>query len=134
MATQRLSRLHQHILQWLALDQQRTKGFILSSHEERVKALRGDKGTISRNLRTLEARGWLVIGRSPGGKAQHLTKPCHHFLYSGGAFARLYSVNPILTRNYAAKTKRRPRVRSKSALDIWGLMSVPYSRLKAPRM
>jgi DNA-binding MarR family transcriptional regulator len=73
MATQRLSRLHQHILQWLALDQQRTKGFILSSHEELVKALRGDKGTISRSLRTLEARGWLVIGRSPGGKAHHLT-------------------------------------------------------------
>jgi hypothetical protein len=116
MATQRLSRLHKRILQWLVADHQRTKGFIgspgipvgtrqislprqakpleifgrplndvlfsrefresrfiLSSHEELVKALQRDKGTISRSLRTLEARGWIVIGRSPGGKAQHLT-------------------------------------------------------------
>ena len=73
MATQRLSRLHKHILQWLAADHQRTKGFILSSHEELVKALQRDKGTISRSLRILEVRGWIVIGRSPGGKAQHLT-------------------------------------------------------------
>jgi DNA-binding MarR family transcriptional regulator len=73
MATQRLSRLHQHILQWLAADHQRTKGFIVSSHEDLVRALREDKGNISRSLRTLEARGWIVIGRSPGGKAQHLT-------------------------------------------------------------
>src|SRR5438552_18267125 len=73
MATQRLSRLHKHILQWLAADHQRTRGFIVSSHEELVKALQRDKGTISRSLRTLEARGWLVIGRSSGGKAQHLT-------------------------------------------------------------
>ena len=51
MATQRLSRLHQRILQWLAVDHQRTKGFILSSHEELVKALQRDKGTISRSLR-----------------------------------------------------------------------------------
>ena len=73
MATQRLSRLHQHILQWLAADHQRTKGFIVSSHEDLGRALREDKGNISRSLRTLEARGWIVIGRSPGGKAQHLT-------------------------------------------------------------
>jgi DNA-binding MarR family transcriptional regulator len=73
MATQRLSRLHRRILQWFAADHQRTRGFILSSHGARVHALRGDKGNISRSLRTLEARGWLVIGRSPGGKAQHLT-------------------------------------------------------------
>jgi DNA-binding MarR family transcriptional regulator len=73
MATQRLSRLHRHILQWLAADHQRTKGVIVSSHGDLVHALRGDKGNISRSLRTLEARGWLIIGRSPGGKAQHLT-------------------------------------------------------------
>jgi len=72
MATQRLSRLHPRILQWLAADHQRTRGFSISSHEELVKALQRDKGTISRSLRTLEARGWLVIGRSSGGKAQHL--------------------------------------------------------------
>src|SRR5918995_944202 len=73
MATQRLSRLHKRILQWLAADHQRTKGLILSSHEELVKALQREKGTISRSLRILEVRGWIVIGRSPGGKAHHLT-------------------------------------------------------------
>ena len=73
MATQRLSQLHKRILRWLVADHQRTKGFILSSHEELVKALQRDKGTISRSLRLLEARGWIAIGRSPGGKAQHLT-------------------------------------------------------------
>jgi hypothetical protein len=57
MATQRLSRLHRRILQWLAADHQRTKGFIVSSHEDLVHALREDKGNISRSLRTLEARG-----------------------------------------------------------------------------
>jgi DNA-binding MarR family transcriptional regulator len=72
MATQRLSRLHKRILQWLVADHQQSKGFILSSHEELVRVLQRDKGTISRSLRTLEARGWIVIGRSPGGKAQHL--------------------------------------------------------------
>ena len=73
MATWRLSRLQQRMLRWLAVDHQRTKGLIVSSHEDLVKALREDKSNISRSLRTLEARGWLMIGRSPGGKAQHVT-------------------------------------------------------------
>ena len=73
MATWRLSRLQQRILRWLAVDHQRTKGLIVSSHEDLVKALREDKSNISRSLRTLEALGWLMIGRSPGGKAQHVT-------------------------------------------------------------
>jgi DNA-binding MarR family transcriptional regulator len=69
----RLSRLQQRILHWLALEHQRTKGMIVSSHKDLVKALRRDKSNISRSLRTLEARCWLIIGRSPGGKAQHVT-------------------------------------------------------------
>jgi DNA-binding MarR family transcriptional regulator len=73
MATWRLSRLQQHILHWLAVDHQRTKGMIVSSHEDLVKALREDKSNISRSLRTLEVRGWIMIGRSLGGKAQHVT-------------------------------------------------------------
>jgi DNA-binding MarR family transcriptional regulator len=72
MATQRLSRLHKRILRWLEADHHRSKGFISSSHEELVKALQRDKGTISRSLRTLETRGWIVVGRSAGGKAQYL--------------------------------------------------------------
>ena len=70
MAAQRLSQRQQHIPQWLATDHQRTRGMITSSHQDLVRALPGDKGNISHSLRTLEARGLLVIGRSPGGKAE----------------------------------------------------------------
>ena len=73
MTTWRLSRLQQRILHWLAVDHQRTKGRIVSSHEDLVKALREDKSNISRSIRTLEVRGWSMSGRSPGGKAQHVT-------------------------------------------------------------
>ena len=41
MATWRLSRLQQQILRWLAADHQRTRGMIVSSHEDLVKALPG---------------------------------------------------------------------------------------------
>ena len=47
MATQRLSRLHKRILQWLAADHQRTKGVMLSRHEEWVKTLQRDNPTTS---------------------------------------------------------------------------------------
>jgi hypothetical protein len=50
----------------------RTHGVILSSHEEWVKALGGYKGNVSRSLQMLETRGWIIIGRSPGGNAHHL--------------------------------------------------------------
>jgi DNA-binding MarR family transcriptional regulator len=72
MATQRVSQLHKRILLWLLADHQRTRGVISSSHEELVKALGGDKGNISHSLHTLEARGWIVLGRTPGGRAEYL--------------------------------------------------------------
>ena len=72
MAAQRLSRRHKRLLQWLAADYQRTRGMIRSSHQDLVRALPGDKGNISHSLQTLEARGLMVIGRSPGGKAESL--------------------------------------------------------------
>ena len=70
MAAQRLSRRQKHILQWLVMDHQRTRGLITSSHQDLVRALPGDKGNLSHSLQTLEARGLIVIGRSPGGKAE----------------------------------------------------------------
>ena len=73
MAAQRLSRLQKKILSWLVQDHQRTKGMIARSHEELVKHLQADKGNISRSLQTLETRGWIILGRSPGGNMQHLT-------------------------------------------------------------
>jgi hypothetical protein len=42
---------------------------LTSSHQELVRAVPGDKGHLRHRLQTLEARGLIVIGRSPGGKA-----------------------------------------------------------------
>ncbi len=70
MTTARLSQLQKRILRWLVIDHQRRKGVIASSHQELVRALQGDKGKISHSLRTLEMRGWIVIGRSLGGTAE----------------------------------------------------------------
>ena len=72
MATRRLSQLQKRILRWVLADEQRTGGSTSSSHWELVRRLRGDKGNISHSLHTLEARGLIVIGRSPGGKAEYL--------------------------------------------------------------
>ena len=75
MAAQRLSRRQKRVLHWLATDQQRTRGMLTSSHQDLVRALAGDKGNISHSLYTLEARGWIVLGRSPGGKADPCGSP-----------------------------------------------------------
>jgi len=72
MTAKRLSRLQRQILAWLLADAQRTGGQTSSSHQELVQALPSAKGNISQSLRTLEARGWVVIGRSPGGKAEYV--------------------------------------------------------------
>jgi DNA-binding MarR family transcriptional regulator len=72
MATQRVSRLQQQMLRWLLADHHRTRGVMASSHAELVQALGGDKGNISHSLRTLEARGWIVLGRTRGGRAEAL--------------------------------------------------------------
>jgi hypothetical protein len=50
MAAWRLSRLQRQILRWLAADQQRTRGMIVSSHEDLVKALPAEKGNLSHSL------------------------------------------------------------------------------------
>src|SRR5439155_25061519 len=72
MAAQRLSRRQKHILHWLAADHQRTRGMITRSHQDLVRALPGDKGNMSHSLQTLAARSLMVIGRSPGGKAESM--------------------------------------------------------------
>jgi DNA-binding MarR family transcriptional regulator len=72
MAARRFSQLQKRLLAWLARDEQRTRGMILSSHPDLVGAIQGDKGNISHSLRTLEARGLLVIVRTHGGKAEAL--------------------------------------------------------------
>jgi hypothetical protein len=70
--TARLSQLQKRILRWLAADHRRMQGRITSSHQALVRALQGDKGNISHSLRILEARGWLVMSGTSGGKAESL--------------------------------------------------------------
>ncbi len=72
MAAQRVSRLQQRILRVLLAEHHRTQGGMSMSHYELLKALGGDKGNISHSLRTLEARGWIAIGRTSGGRADSL--------------------------------------------------------------
>lgn len=72
MAAQRVLRLQQQQRRWLLADHDRTRGVIASRHEALVKTLGGDKGKISHSLRTLEARGWIVLGRTPGGRTESL--------------------------------------------------------------
>jgi len=72
MAARRRSRRQKQILQWLAVDHQRTRGMIRSSHQDLVRALPGDRGNSNHSLQTLEARGLIALGRSPGGKADSL--------------------------------------------------------------
>jgi DNA-binding MarR family transcriptional regulator len=72
MAAIRLSRLQKRILRWFAAEYQRTKGRLANSHHELVMPLQHDKGNLSHSLRTLEKRGWIAIGRSPGGQAEHV--------------------------------------------------------------
>jgi DNA-binding MarR family transcriptional regulator len=72
MTATRLSRLQQRILRWLDAEYQRTNGGIARSHQALVRILHHDKGNISRSLRTLEKRGWIAMGRTPGGKAEHV--------------------------------------------------------------
>ena len=72
MAPVRLSRLQQRILLWLAGDEKRSRGMISSAHQELIGALPSAKGNISHSLRLLESQGFIVIGRTLGGKAESL--------------------------------------------------------------
>ena len=72
MAAIRLSRLQKRILRWLEAEYQRTNGGLANSYEELVMQLQHDKGNLSHSLRTLEKRGGIAIGRSPGGKAENV--------------------------------------------------------------
>jgi DNA-binding MarR family transcriptional regulator len=69
MTTRRLSRLQRRILSRLAAEYERTRGLISMSHFDLVQVLGSDKSTISHSLRTLEARGLIRVGCTPGRKA-----------------------------------------------------------------
>jgi DNA-binding MarR family transcriptional regulator len=69
MVPRRLSRLQRDILKCLMAEYRRTQGGTILGHYELVQALRRDKSNVSHSLRTLEARGLIVIHRTPGGQA-----------------------------------------------------------------
>lgn len=71
MAGQQLSRRHRSLLRWLAAAHERPGRVTSSSHQVLGRVLPGDTDHISARLQTLEADGRIVIGRSPGGKAQY---------------------------------------------------------------
>ena len=56
----------------LLVHYQRTQGGVSSSHQALAEAMAADKGSLSRSLSTLEKRGWIIVGRTPGGKATYL--------------------------------------------------------------
>ena len=72
MAARRLSRLQRHVLLRLLAQYELTQGGLSMDHSELVQAVKGDKSNISHSLRTLETRGLISIGRSPGGKAAYV--------------------------------------------------------------
>ena len=73
MAPQRLSQLQKRILAWLEAEYVRSKGSVSPGNQDLVKALSDiDKTSISRTLKTMEAKGLISVGRTPRGKAEYV--------------------------------------------------------------
>ena len=72
IATQRVSQLQKRMLRLLLAAHHRPHGGLAMGHRELGKALAGEKSHSSPSLRTLETRGWIVIGRTWGGRAEAL--------------------------------------------------------------
>ena len=69
MAPRRLSRLQRQILKHLVAEDRRTQGRMSMGHLALVQLLSHDKSNVSHSLQTLETRGLIRIGRTPGGQA-----------------------------------------------------------------
>ena len=69
MTPRRFSRLQCYSLKCSMAAYRRSQGGTILGHYELVQALGGDKSHVSHSLRTLEARGLMVIRRTPGGQA-----------------------------------------------------------------
>ena len=85
--------------------------------EAQIQQATEERDQVLLNARTGEAQRAQQQAAQATQEAQ-AAKPCHHFLYSGGEFVRLYSVNPNQTSNHAAKTTKAAVRAYKSALDI----------------
>ena len=69
MTPRRFPRLQCYSLKCLMAAYRRFQGGTILGHYELVQALGGDKSHISHSLRTLEARGLMVLRRTSGGPA-----------------------------------------------------------------
>ncbi len=73
MARQRLSRLQLRILGWLEAEYDRTRGTVSPGNQELVRALANEHyQSISRSLKNLEQKGYVTVGRTPGGQAEYV--------------------------------------------------------------
>ena len=72
MAAQRLSRLQRRILCYVYEAEASSDWHTWPSHVEVVRALGGNKGTLSVSIRNLEAKGLLKVYRTRGGYADSL--------------------------------------------------------------
>ena len=72
MTARRLAKLQRQILHKMWTPYDHTQGGISPGHLALVWALGWDKSNVSPSLRTLEARGLITIGRSPGGQATYV--------------------------------------------------------------
>jgi DNA-binding MarR family transcriptional regulator len=70
MAAERLSRLQRDILAWLVAEDRRLRGTMAASHQDLGRALAHDKGNVSTSLKGLEAKGLVMLARTPGGHAE----------------------------------------------------------------
>ena len=70
MTTHRLSGLQRRILRQISQAEARSKWRVTASHDGLVRALGGNKGTLSTSVRNLEAKGLIKVWRTPGGKAE----------------------------------------------------------------
>jgi DNA-binding MarR family transcriptional regulator len=66
----RLSQLQRRILAWLDQEAQRTRGTMAARHQDLARALAHHPGNLSTSLKGLEAKGFVRITRTPGGKAE----------------------------------------------------------------
>lgn len=76
MTARRLSKLQRQILHKMWPQYAHTQGGIRMGHRDLVRALGRDKNNVSHCLRSLEARGLITIGRSPGGPGDAFGPHC----------------------------------------------------------
>jgi DNA-binding MarR family transcriptional regulator len=71
-ASKRFSELQRRILAWLAAEEQRTCGTTTASYIDLARALGHHEGNLSNSVANLEAKGFIRVVRTSGGKAKSI--------------------------------------------------------------